>query len=159
MAEAEANKKAAERFIDEFAGLGHELIKADTAVTENDLQKSLILFGRPETNKIARRFHDSFPIKFEKDRFSWQGVVYNRLTQGVAQIIENPLDHTNTVNLYAGLSGDATLKVCDKSEWQQELDGYNIIDLNISYIIYDQHNKLASSDWEDSDSDLVWNFE
>jgi len=106
MAEAEANKKAAERFIDEFAGLSHELIKADTAVTENDLQKSLILFGRPETNKIARRFHNSFPIKFEKNRFSWQGVVYNRPTQGVAQIIENPLDHTNTVNLYAGLSGD-----------------------------------------------------
>jgi len=159
MAEAEANKKAAERFIDEFAGLGHELIKADTAVTENDLQKSLILFGRPETNKIARRFHNSFPIKFEKNRFSWQGVVYNRPTQGVAQIIENPLDHTNTVNLYAGLSGDATLKVCDKSEWQQELDGYYIIDLNTSYIIYDQHNKLVSSDWEDSDSDLVWNFE
>jgi len=63
------------------------------------------------------------------------------------------------INLYAGLSGDATLKVCDKSEWQQELDGYYIIDLNTSYIIYDQHNKLVSSDWEDSDSDLVWNFE
>jgi len=159
LAEADANKKAAERFIDEFAGLSHEHIKADTAVKESDLQKSLILFGRPETNKVALRFHDSFPVKFGKDRFTWQGVVYNRPTQGVAQIIENPLDHKNTVNLYAGLSGDATLKACDKSEWQQELDGYYIIDLNTSYVIYDQHNKLASGDWEDSDSDLVWNFE
>jgi hypothetical protein len=98
-------------------------------------------------------------VKFEKDKFTWQGVVYNRPTQGVAQIIENPLDHANTVNLYAGLSGDATLVVCDKSDWQQKLDGYYLIDLNKSYIIYDQHNKLVFGVWEDTDSDLVWSFE
>jgi len=159
MIEAEANKRAAERFIDDFAGLGHEQIKADTAVTENDLQKSLILFGRPETNKVALRFHSFFPVKFENDGFTWQGIVYKSPAQGVALIIENPLDPANTINLYAGLSGDATLKVCDKSEWQHELEGYFLIDLKTSYIIYDQHNKIASGDWEDSDRDLVWNFE
>jgi hypothetical protein len=158
LAEAEANKKAAQRFMDEFAGLDHELIKADTAVTENDLQKSLILFGRPETNKISRRFRDSFPVKFEKDRFSWQDTVYERPTQGVALIIENPLDHRNSINLYAGLSGDATLKVCDTSEWQEELDGWLLIDYNSSYIIYDNHKKLVSGDWEDTKSNLVWYF-
>ena len=160
LTESEANKAAAERFVDEFAGLSHEIIKADTDVTEQDLKtKRIILFGRPETNKITQRFQDSFPIKFEKDKFTWQGVTYDQPTQGVAQIVENPLDTQSMIILYAGLSGDATQKICDKSEWQQELDGFFIIDLNTSYIIYDQYNKLASGDWEDSDSDLVWNFE
>jgi hypothetical protein len=158
LAEAEANKTAAERFVDEFAGLDHEVIKADTAVTENDLRKSIILFGRPETNKIAQRFSDSFPVKFEKNTFTWRGNVYDRATQGVALIIENPLDSRTTVNLYAGLSGNATLKVCDKSEWRKELGGMFLIDLNASYIIYDGYKRLFSGEWEDFDSDLVWNF-
>ena len=159
LSESESNKKTAEIFAEEFAGLGHDIIKADTAVTESDLQKSLILFGRPETNKIALLFYDFFPVKFEKDRFTWQGVVYNKSSQGIALIIENPLDTLYTINLYAGLSGEATLMVCDKSDWQKELDGYYLIDLSTSYIIYDHHSKLVSGDWEDTDSDLVWNFE
>lgn len=158
LAEAEANKTAAERFVDEFAGLGHEVIKADTEVTENDLRKSIILFGRPETNKIAQRFSESFPVKFEKDTFTWRDSVYDLPTQGAALIIENPLDSRNTINLYAGLSGDATLKVCDKSEWQEELDRWFLIGLNASYIIYDGHKRLLSGDWEDTESNLVWNF-
>jgi hypothetical protein len=157
-AEAEANKKAAERFMDEFAGLDHKLIKADTVVTENDLQQSLILFGRPETNKISRRFSDSFPLKFKKDRFYWQDTVYDSPNQGVALIIENPLDRRHSVNLYAGLSGDATLKVCNTSEWQEELDGWLLIDYKSSYVIYDNHKRLVSGDWEDTSSNLVWFF-
>lgn len=62
------------------------------------------------------------------------------------------------INLYAGLSGDATLKVCDKSEWQKELDGYLLIDVNTSYVIYDNHKKLISGDWEDLNSNLMLNF-
>jgi len=158
LSEAEANKKAAELFSMEFAELGQKIIKADSAVTEDDLRRNLILFGRPETNKITQKFQDNFPVKFEKDRFSWQGVVYNSSTQGVALIVENPFDNRNTVNLYAGLSGDATLKACDKTEWQEELDGWFIIDYNSSYIIYDKHKRLVSGDWADTGSDLVWCF-
>jgi len=158
LAEADANKTAAKRFADEFSGSGNEIIKADTAVTEDDLRKSLILFGRPETNKITQRFHNCFPVKFEKKKFTWQGNRYSQPTQGVAQIIENPFNPQNMINLYAGLSGDATLKVCDKSEWMKELNGWLLIDVNTSYVIYDNHKKLISGDWEDSDSDLVWNF-
>ena len=158
LAEAEANKAAAERFVNEFVGLDHEVIKADTEVIENDLRKSIILFGRPETNKIAQRFSDSFPVKFKKNTFTWHDNVYDQPTQGVALIIENPLDSRNTVNLYAGLSGDATLKVCDKSEWQEELDGWFIFDYTVSYIIYNNHKRLASGDWEDTESSLVWKF-
>jgi transglutaminase-like putative cysteine protease len=158
LAEADANKTAAKRFVDEFSASGNEIIKADTAVTEDDLRKSLILFGRPETNKITQRFHNCFPIKFRNKKFTWQGNTYSQPTQGVAQIIENPFNPQNMINLYAGLSGDATLKVCDKSEWMKELDGRLLIDVNTSFVIYDNHKKLISGDWEDSDSDLVWNF-
>jgi len=61
--------------------------------------------------------------------------------------------------LYAGLSDDATQKICDKSEWQQALDGSFLIDFNTSYIMYDGYNKLTSGYWKDINSDLVWNFE
>lgn len=159
LAEAEANKSAAESFVDDFAGLSHEIIKVDTNANEADFNtKRVILFGRPETNKITQRFQDGFPIRFEKDKFTWQGVTYDKPTQGVAQIVENPLDTQSMIILYAGLSGDATQKICDKVEWREDLDGF-IIDVNSSYIIYDRYKKLASGDWEDSDSDLVWNFE
>jgi transglutaminase-like putative cysteine protease len=157
--EAEANRKAAERLVNEFSGSGKEIIKPDTAVTESDLGKSLILFGRPEANKIAQRFCDSFPVKFEKGKFTWGNATYDKPSQGVALIIENPLDTRNTVNLYAGLSGDATLKVCDKSEWQEALDGQFLIDFNASFVIYENHQKLLSGDWEEVDTDLVWNFD
>ena len=159
LAESEANKAAAERFNEEFLGLGHEIIKADTDVNAKDLgTKCIVLFGRSETNKITQRFQDSFPIKLENNKFTWQGNTYDQPTQGVAQIVENPLDNQSMIILYAGLSGDATLKVCDKSEWPEELDGYLLIDVNTSYVIYDNHKKLISGDWEDFNSNLVWNF-
>lgn len=157
--EAEANKATAERFIDKFAGLSHDLIKADTDVNEEDLKaKRIILFGRPETNKISQRFQNSFPVKFEKDKFTWQGTTYDLPGQGVAQIVENPLDPQSMIILYAGLSGDATQKICGISEWQKELDGNLLIDYNASFVIFDGYKKLLSGDWEDSDSDQVWHF-
>jgi hypothetical protein len=160
LTEFEANKTAAERFVNEFAGLNQDIIKADIEVKEDDLKTGcIILFGRPETNKITQRFQESFPIKFEKNKLSWQKTTYDKPTEGVAQIISNPLDPQNMIVLYAGLSGDATQKICDKSEWRQELDGSFLIDFNASYIIYEQHNKLTSGNWEDFKSDLVWNFE
>lgn len=160
LTEAEANKAAAERFVDEFTELEHEIIKADTDVIKQDLRNErVILFGRPETNKISQRFQDSFPIKFENNKFTWQGTTFDLPTQGVAQIVENPLDTQSMIILYAGLSGKATQNICDKSEWMKELDGWFLIDLNTSYIIYDEHKKLVSGDWEDVNRELVWNFE
>jgi hypothetical protein len=77
----------------------------------------------------------------------------------VAQIIQNPICSENMIILYAGLSGESTQCICKKSEWRKELGGWFLIDLNASYIIYDNYKKLASGDWEDFDSELVWNFE
>jgi hypothetical protein len=149
LAEAEANKAAAERFNDDYLGLGHEIIKADTDVSQDDLKsKCVVLFGRPETNKITQQFRDIFIIKFEEGKFTRQGVTYDQPTQGVAQIVENPLDPESVIILYAGLSGDATRGFCD----------LYLCAADASYVIFDHDKQLASGDWEDADSDLVWKF-
>lgn len=152
LAEAKANETAAERFNDEYLGLSHEIIRADTDVNQDDLKsKCVFLVGRPETNKITKRFKDIFPIKFDEDKFTWQGVTYDKPTQGVAQIVENPLDPESVIILYAGLSGDATQRFCD----------LYLYDADASYVIFDRDKQLVSGDWEvdEVDSDLVWNFE
>jgi len=152
LAEDEANKSAAERFNEEYLGLDSEIIKADTEVSQDDLKsKCLILFGRPETNKISQQFQDIFPIKFDGDKFNWQGLTYDQSTQGVAQIFENSLDPEGNIILYAGLSGEATQKFCD----------LYLYDTDASYVIFDRDKQLVSGDWEvdEVDSDLVWNFE
>lgn len=88
----------------------------------------------------------------------YKGISYDTPTQGVAQIVENPDDPQSLMIMYAGLSGDATQKICNKREWLAELNGWLLIDLNASYIIYDKYKRLVSGDWEDFDSDLVWKF-
>lgn len=150
LTEAKANKTAAERFNDEYLGLGNQIIKADTEVSHDDLKsKCVILFGRPETNKISQQFKDIFPIKFNGDKFTWQGITYDQPAQGVAQIVKNPLDPESEIVLYTGLSGDATQKFCD----------LYLYDADASYVIFDRDNQLVSGDWEDYDSELIWNFE
>ncbi|MDO9580476.1 MAG: hypothetical protein Q7J06_07910 [Bacteroidales bacterium] len=62
------------------------------------------------------------------------------------------------INYHSGASGDATKKICGISEWQKELDGNFLIDYDTLYIIYDDHNKLMSGDWEDFKNDLIWHF-
>jgi transglutaminase-like putative cysteine protease len=162
LAEAEANKAAAEKVNNYYYGLESGKIKADTAVTETDLNtKCVILFGRPETNTITQRFKNIFPIKFDEDRFSWQGTVHDQPTQGVAQIVENPFDPQSCVILYSGLSGDATLRLFDFGTGKLKTDQYGWFphESNASYYIYDGYKKLVSGDWEDYDSSLVWKFE
>jgi len=150
LAEAEANKTAAERFNEDYLGLGNEIIKADTNVSQDDLKsKCIILFGRPETNRITQQFNDIFPIKFDEDKFTCQGITYDQPTQGVAQIVENTFDTQSIIILYAGLSGDATQKFCD----------LYLYDADASYVIFDRDKQLVSGDLEEEDSDLVWNFE
>lgn len=149
ISEAEANKTAAERFNNEYLSLGPDIIKADIDVTEDDLNANFVfLFGRPETNKIAQRFKDIFPIRFDDGKFIWQGTIYDQPAQGVAQIVDNPLDEKCLLILYAGLSSKATLQICDSY----------LYDAKASYVIFDGDKQLLSGDWEDTDSDLVWKF-
>jgi len=150
LAEAKANKTAAERFCSDYLGLGSEIIKADTDVNEADLKtKCIFLIGRPETNKVAQQFRSIFPIKFDEDKFTWQGVTYGEPSQGVAQIVENPNNAQGLLMMYAGLSPEATQKFCD----------LYLYDADASYIIFDVDKELIRGDWEEVDSNLYWNFD
>ncbi|MHC4438675.1 MAG: transglutaminase-like domain-containing protein [Planctomycetota bacterium] len=145
----EANKKAADRFNNDYLGLDPEKIKADVDVNEIDLKnKCIFLIGRPETNRIAREFEDHFPIKFYGDKFTWQETTYKEPTQGVAQIIINPNKTEQLIVMYAGLSPEATLNFCD----------LYLYDADDSYIIFDGDEKKLTGNWEDVDSNLYWKF-
>jgi|GEM_PF-1891229 len=149
VSEAEANKTAAERFNHDYLGLPSEVIKPDTAITEDDLKaECVVLFGRPATNKITKRFEDIFPIKFERDNFSYNGKNYAKPSQGLWQVIEHPLQSKGYFILYAGLSPEATLQFGDLY-----FNG-----ASNSFVIYDGDKPLLSGDWE-ADGDLVWIFE
>jgi hypothetical protein len=159
LAEGPANRAAAEAFNKGFLGLDDLVVKADRKVSETDLKtRVIILFGRPEANLIAQRFAGEFPVRFGENGFSYGGVSYDEPTQGVAQVIEKPGDPRGLIIMYAGLSGEATQRVCDKSAWREELGGSFLVDLNASYVLFDAdgHRRLLSGDWEGFDSDLVW---
>ncbi len=147
--ESEANRTAAERFNNEYLGLSSEIIKSDTSVTDKDLNtECVILFGRPVTNKISKRFKNNFKIKFNGDKFSYKGKNYVKSTEGAAQIINHPLRARGQLILYAGLSGSAMLQFCD----------LYFYDAPHSYIIYDGERNINSGDWEE-DRDLFRKFE
>jgi hypothetical protein len=83
--DAKENKKAAERFVDEFAGLNHKIMKPDTVFSKKDMKaECLILIGRPETNQVSKYYKDYFPVKFSGSQFSWNGTNYIQPSQGVA---------------------------------------------------------------------------
>ncbi|MCK4826269.1 hypothetical protein KA005_61575, partial [bacterium] len=149
VSESEANKTAAERFNNEYLGLSSEIIKPDTSITDNDLNtECVILFGRPVTNKISKRFEYTFPIKFNRDNFSCNGINYAKTSQGLAQIIEHPLQSKGQFILYAGLSATAMLQFGD----------LYLYDASNSFVIYDGDKQINSGDWE-ADADLLWKFE
>jgi len=147
LGETEVNKLAAERFTSGYLGSGRGIIKADTDANDADLKsKCVFLIGRPETNRVAERFKDSFPIKLDRARFAWQGTTYDRPTQGVAQVIESPINGEGLMVMYAGLSPEAMLKLYD----------LYLYDSDCSYVIFDGDKQSAAGDWEDADAGLYW---
>ena len=148
LSESEANKAAAERFNNEYLGLSPEIIKPDTSITDKDLNtECVMLFGRPLTNKISKRFENIFPIKFIQDMFSFNGINYAKTSQGIAQIIEHPLQSKGLFILYAGLSADGMLQFGD----------LYLYDSSNSFVIYDGDQQINSGNWE-GDPDLLWKF-
>ena len=150
LGETEANKTAAEQFNSDYLGLDREVVKADTDVNDADLKtKCVVLIGRPETNKIAQQFKDAFPIGFDKNTFTWQGVTYAKSTQAVAQIVENPGAAHNLIIMHAGLSPEAT----------REFPFSYLRNAHGSYIIFEGEKQLLRGNWEDADSDLYRKFD
>jgi hypothetical protein len=147
-AEAETNKAAAQRFSSDCFGLEGDAVKADTDVREQDLQKKVVfLFGRPETNRIAQRMADQFPIQFRKQSFVWQGATYDQPTQAVAQVVESPFHPGGLVVLYAGLSAASTLEIYDS----------NMYDKVASYVVIRAKKELTHGNWK-TDDGLRWEF-
>jgi transglutaminase-like putative cysteine protease len=147
LGEAQANEIIADQFVRVELGYDREIVKADTDVNDADLKtKCVFLIGRPETNRIAQQFKDSFPIKFDGARFTWQGITYDKPTQRLHQIIENPNCAQGLMIMYAGLSPETTLKM-------RELESY---DSDSSYVIFDGDRQLLTGDWEDVDGNLFW---
>ncbi len=147
--EGEDNKAAAILFDDKWLGLGQESIKADTTITKEDLNKHfVVLIGRPKTNKIALQLKNAFPILFDKDKFLYQDIIYNKPSQGIVLITESTVNPNGWIILLAGLSNNATLKMSNLSPY----------DPAASYIIFEDKNVLRSGYWEEDNSDLVWNF-
>jgi transglutaminase-like putative cysteine protease len=150
LGEAQANETIAEQFAKDELGYGREIIKADTDVNDADLKtKCVFLIGRPDTNKVAQQFKDSFPIKFDGARFAWRGITYDKTTQRLGQIIENPNNARGLIIMYAGLSPEATLKLYD----------LELYDSDSSYNIFDGDRQLLAGYWEDLDSNLYWNLD
>ena len=94
---------------------------------------------------------DSFPIKFKQDNFSYDGIDYTKASQGLAQIIDHPLQSKGYFILYAGLSQEAMLQLSDL--WL-----YDAVGRADSFLIYDGDKILCSGDWE-VDADLERMFE
>jgi hypothetical protein len=159
LGEGEANQAAARSFVSGFLRLGDEVVKADVDVREGDLNSPvLVLFGRPETNLISQRFAEDFPVRFDGATFTYDGTTYREPSQGVSLVIEKPDGLPGLLVLHAGLSGEATRRVCDKAEWREGLGGWFLVDFNASYVIYDTegHRPLAFGDWVGFDENLVW---
>lgn len=147
--DADANKVAAERFT-RFVRLGKEIIKADSAATAQDLKsKCLILVGRPAANRVAQRLKDSFHIRFQEKAFAWKGVTYDQPGEGVVEAVKNPRNPEGLIILYAGLSKNSTLHVCDS----------HLYGLPASYLIFEGNKPLAYGDWELHNDKMVWKFD
>jgi hypothetical protein len=171
-AETEANRKVAESFARDYFESEGNILKSDTAVTEEDLRrKTLILFGRPTTNRITQRFRDIFPIRFKGNQFTWQGITYDQPSQGVAQIVRPPQDPDRLVVLFAALSSQAMEQIgspkkfgndypfWESYRYDQLYGTATVFEGFASYIIFDGDRMLVHGDWEVEDPDLVWTFE
>lgn len=147
IAEGEANKTAAKSFNKEYLGLDPNVVTSDADVNNADLKgKCLILYGRPDTNKIARRFENLFPIKFNGNKFTWLDKTYDKPSLTVAQIVEGPSDSATLIVQYAGLSTEAI----------QDFYG-NYLDFGTSYVIFDRDKTLLLGDWW-LENELTWEF-
>jgi aminopeptidase N len=110
--EAAANQQAARAWAERLErNRGLTLpVKADTEVTEDDKQHSLLLFGRPSTNMLADEWADQFPVRFLKDdkgqdnALWWQGRTYTHPDFATVEIIANPAAPERTVVLFAALT-------------------------------------------------------
>ncbi|HEY4120912.1 MAG TPA: alpha/beta hydrolase-fold protein, partial [Byssovorax sp.] len=108
-AETESNRLAAEVAAGARSASLRFPIRADVDVTDADLaSKSLILVGRPATNRVTASLIASLPVRFEPNAVTVRGVRYEGADVGVSLIYPNPRDTDEYVVLHAGVTAAGT---------------------------------------------------
>ena len=90
-------------------------VKADADVTDADLKgRHIALIGRPSTNRLAKRFAETFPVAFGTASVRVGADDYAHPGTAVVAAGTNPLDTRFSAVVLAGLSADATFRLCEK---------------------------------------------
>jgi hypothetical protein len=109
--EVEANKLVAETAAAIPHATLHFPVKADVDVTADDIKtKSLVLVGRPETNKVTAELAGALPVTFEPNAVTVRGKRYEGADVGVSLIHPNPKNPDEYVVLHAGVTAQGTLE-------------------------------------------------
>jgi poly(3-hydroxybutyrate) depolymerase len=78
-------------------------VMLDTDVDENTVaERSLVLFGTPETNQVIAGIADRLPVKFTHDGYTLGGRTYSGPDLGLALCYPNPKNPDRYVLIYAG---------------------------------------------------------
>lgn len=109
--EAETNRIVAQHWSSADSWVGaHFPVVADRDVTEETLRgRSIVLVGRPQTNRLTAKLVAAFPLTFEDDALVFRGVRHTGAEVGVSLIRPSPLDPDQYVVLHAGVGYAGTL--------------------------------------------------
>ena len=108
--EVEANRALAEHVAAVLHANLHFPIKSDVEVGAEELaSQSVILIGRPETNKVTASLAASLPVTFEKDALVFRKKRQEGADVGIALVQPNPKNADEYLVLYAGASRAGTL--------------------------------------------------
>jgi hypothetical protein len=110
--ELATNKEAAELLQKALLHAGPNItvaIKTDRTVTEEELRTHhLLLIGRPETNTVAGRWRDAWPVSFGSGSFVVRGEAFAHADSAVVAAAESPADKRYSAVVIAGLGAAST---------------------------------------------------
>jgi hypothetical protein len=93
-------------------------VKSDTEAADADLTgRHVVLVGRPATNRIADRFAAAFPVTFGAGSIAVGDEVFAHDGTAVVAAGTNPQSPRYSAVLVAGLSADATYRVCERGSF------------------------------------------
>ncbi|HET6573306.1 MAG TPA: C45 family autoproteolytic acyltransferase/hydrolase [Fimbriiglobus sp.] len=119
--DAAANRAAAAALA-KAARVGHGNVvvpvKSDAEAADAELTgRHVVLVGRPATNRVAARFAAAFPVAFGTGSIAVGGDVFAHEGTAVVAAGANPLSPRYSAVLVAGLSADATYRVCERGSF------------------------------------------
>jgi poly(3-hydroxybutyrate) depolymerase len=126
--DVEANRLVARHFSSYGTWAGARFpVKADTEVDDAELSgRSLVLVGRPETNRVTAAIAGALPVRFEPGAIVLRGERYAGDDLGVSLVYPSPRDPREYVVLHAGTTPQGTLA------------SRHLPELAPDYLVYDQ---------------------